>query len=176
VRQEFDLPNPERIAVGTVGPPGQRVFLLQAREDRRLLTLKLEKGHVAELSRRLLELLVDLPGTSGEGIDAATLEPPLEADFTVRSLALTWDEESRRFVLVAEEMVISEDEGEDEDEEEPTGSIARIGASPEQLAALARVGETLVEAGRPPCPVCGLPLDPRGHVCPRSNGHSPPIR
>jgi uncharacterized repeat protein (TIGR03847 family) len=34
----------------------------------------------------------------------------------------------------------------------------------------------LVEAGRPPCPLCGGPLDPRGHDCPRTNGHRPPIR
>ena len=25
-------------------------------------------------------------------------------------------------------------------------------------------------AGRPPCPLCGLPLDPEGHICPRQNG------
>ncbi len=29
----------------------------------------------------------------------------------------------------------------------------------------------IVAAGRPPCPLCGLPLDPEGHVCPRQNGH-----
>jgi len=34
----------------------------------------------------------------------------------------------------------------------------------------------LVEAGRAPCPLCAGPLDPRGHDCPRTNGHRPPIR
>ena len=34
-----------------------------------------------------------------------------------------------------------------------------------------RAAEALVAAGRPPCPICGQPLDPDGHVCPRSNGH-----
>ena len=29
--------------VGTVGPPGQRTFYLQARQDDQLITLKLEK-------------------------------------------------------------------------------------------------------------------------------------
>ena len=33
----------------------------------------------------------------------------------------------------------------------------------------------LVEAGRPPCPLCSLPLDPAGHDCPRTNGHRPPV-
>jgi len=29
----------------------------------------------------------------------------------------------------------------------------------------------IVSAGRPPCPLCGLPLDASGHICPRQNGH-----
>ncbi|HEX9527258.1 MAG TPA: DUF3090 family protein, partial [Streptosporangiaceae bacterium] len=29
----------------------------------------------------------------------------------------------------------------------------------------------IVSQGRPPCPLCGLPLDTGGHICPRQNGH-----
>jgi uncharacterized repeat protein (TIGR03847 family) len=29
----------------------------------------------------------------------------------------------------------------------------------------------LISQGRPPCPLCGLPLDATGHICPRQNGH-----
>jgi uncharacterized repeat protein (TIGR03847 family) len=36
------------------------------------------------------------------------------------------------------------------------------------LHALAVVGE-----GRPICQLCGLPMDPSGHLCPASNGHHP---
>ena len=41
------------------------------------------------------------------------------------------------------------------------------------LAARAFVGRALrvLAAGRPPCPLCGQPLDPQGHLCPRRNGH-----
>ncbi|MEO8208267.1 MAG: DUF3090 family protein [Chloroflexota bacterium] len=28
----------------------------------------------------------------------------------------------------------------------------------------------VVRSGRPPCPICGNPLDPQGHICPRRNG------
>ena len=31
--------------------------------------------------------------------------------------------------------------------------------------------EAVVAAGRPPCPLCGFPLDPEGHICPRLNGY-----
>ena len=29
----------------------------------------------------------------------------------------------------------------------------------------------VIRAGRPPCPLCGNPLDATGHICPRKNGH-----
>jgi hypothetical protein len=28
----------------------------------------------------------------------------------------------------------------------------------------------VVNAGRAPCPFCGSPIDPAGHLCPRANG------
>jgi len=40
-----------------------------------------------------------------------------------------------------------------------------------QAYALARRGEREVAAGRPTCRMCGEPLEPEGHFCPRSNGH-----
>jgi uncharacterized repeat protein (TIGR03847 family) len=48
--------------------------------------------------------------------------------------------------------------------------------SAEWAGALAIAVTRLVEAGRPLCPLCGGPLDPQGHDCPRTNGHRPPIR
>ena len=53
--------------------------------------------------------------------------------------------------------------------------VARILLTREQAAAFAIRATQLVEAGRPPCPLCGLPLDPSGHDCPRTNGHRPPV-
>ncbi|MDQ1367417.1 MAG: hypothetical protein QOE57_3459, partial [Acidimicrobiaceae bacterium] len=55
-----------------------------------------------------------------------------------------------------------------------TGALARFGATRTQVAALARRGMELVEAGRPLCPLCGFPLDSEGHACPRTNGNRSP--
>ena len=41
--------------------------------------------------------------------------------------------------------------------------------------AFARRCTRLVQAGRPPCPFCGGPLDPTGHICPRANGYRRPL-
>ncbi len=165
MRFEWELPSADRISVGTVGPPGQRAFYLQAREGAQLVTLKLEKVHVAELSNRLLELIEDWPELDTSAVDPATLEEPVEADFVVGSLALAFHDDGDRIILLAEELV---PEGEED------GSVARVVVTRTQIAALARHGAELVNAGRAPCPLCGYPLDPRGHVCPRSNGHGPP--
>jgi uncharacterized repeat protein (TIGR03847 family) len=86
---------------------------------------------------------------------------PVVAEWVVGSLGVSYDEEADRIVIVAEELV---EEGDD-------GARARISATREQVAALSAQGAEAVAAGRPPCPLCGQPLDPEGHTCVRLNGH-----
>ena len=56
------------------------------------------------------------------------------------------------------------------------GDTLELTLNKEWAGGLAIAITRLVEAGRPPCPLCGGPLDSRGHDCPRTNGHRPPIR
>lgn len=165
----FDFQNVERITVGTVGEPGQRAFYLQARQGPDLVTLKLEKSQVAALSTYLGELLQDLPRPGHlPDDDDLDLEEPAVPEWTIGSLGITYSEETDRFLLVVEELVA------DDAEAEPDGGDARFVVTREQIAALAIRGTQLVQAGRPPCPLCGYPLDAKGHACPRTNGHRPP--
>jgi uncharacterized repeat protein (TIGR03847 family) len=187
VSDDFELANPDRVTIGTVGPVGERVFLLQVREGVFIRTLKLEKAQVSALARFLGRMLAELerPGELPSGSELA-LEPFAEPDFVVRSLGVSYDEDLDRIILVAEEIDRTEPEADVEalfglaDEleleiEEDAGSSVRVSITREQAAALAIRGTELVEAGRPPCPLCGYPLDARGHVCPRTNGHRPPL-
>jgi uncharacterized repeat protein (TIGR03847 family) len=160
----FELFDVDRLTVGTVGPPGKRVFLLQARSGGQLVTLKIEKQQVAALSEYLAQILSDLPSPGDLPTDL-DLDEPAEPDWIIGALGVTYDETTDRILLVAEEAVAEDD---------TEGEVARLAATREQVAALAIRGVSLVEAGRPPCPLCGFPLDPAGHVCPRSNGHRPP--
>jgi uncharacterized repeat protein (TIGR03847 family) len=168
---EFD--DVDRITVGTVGAPGQRVFLLQAEQGAARITLKLEKSQVAALAKYLGELLqtLDRPGHLPDDLD---LSEPSDPAWVVGSLAVSYDESLDRFTLVAEEVVIVGEDDDDEDLLGESGNEARFRLSREQVAALAIRGTSLVEAGRPACPLCGYPLDPKGHQCPRTNGHRPP--
>ncbi|HEY7946221.1 MAG TPA: DUF3090 family protein [Acidimicrobiales bacterium] len=159
----LDLGDLDLFTVGTEGPTGRRVFLLQCRGGGTLLTLKVEKQQISVLAEYLGRLLADLerPESLPEELE---LVEPSEPHWVVGTLGVSYDDDIDRIVLVAEELV-----AEDED-----GDVARFTITPAQAAAFAVRATLLVEAGRPPCPLCGLPLDPSGHQCPRTNGHRPP--
>jgi uncharacterized repeat protein (TIGR03847 family) len=159
----FDLGDLDRFTVGTEGPVGRRVFLLQCHHGNSHLTLKAEKQQVAVLSEYFVRLLADLEAP-GQLPVAHELEEPTEPEWAIGTLGVSYDEGVDRIVLVAEEMV----------GEEEVGNVARFTITREQASAFVVHATALVEAGRPPCPFCGGPLDPSGHQCPRTNGHRPP--
>ena len=97
--------------------------------------------------------------------DDQALEQPVEPAWAVGTIGVSFDESEDRVVLVIEELV---PEGE-------VGAIARVSITREQAAAFTIQATRLIESGRPPCPLCGSPLDPSGHECPRTNGHRPPV-
>jgi len=160
---EHDLDAPDEFTVGTVGPVGDRVFMIQCRQGAELLTLKVEKQQVAVLASYLARIVREI-GRPGSLPQEVTFDADEEPAWVVGTIGVSYDDQSARIVVVAEELV--------EDEEE--SSVAHFSLTLEQAAAFAIVATSLVEAGRPPCPLCGLPLDPSGHDCPRTNGHRPP--
>jgi uncharacterized repeat protein (TIGR03847 family) len=176
---------PERFVVGTVGPPGQRTFFLQAREGNRLVTVALEKQQVAVLADRLDDLLDELmtseatknviPAVAPLDLDDTDpLEQPIEEEFRAGTMTLSWDSTDERIVIevfpFVEAAVVSPDQvGEDLTEPEPEEVfLVRIPAG-EARAFVKRVAQ-VVSAGRPDCPFCGQPIDPSGHLCVRANG------
>jgi uncharacterized repeat protein (TIGR03847 family) len=186
--ESFDFAAPDHFTTGAIGPPGQRVFYLQARERGVVVTLKVEKEQVAALAEYLAGLLDRLPTPAGVPTGDLSLIEPVAPAWAVRSLGVGYDQEEDRIVIVAEEQV---DEAEDEDESEAAGeregagkgegveegeretpgASGRLHVSPGQASAFVERARALVKAGRPACPICGRPMNASGHVCPRSNGH-----
>ncbi|WP_106403618.1 DUF3090 domain-containing protein [Actinocorallia populi] len=176
----YDLP--ERFVVGTVGGPGQRAFYLQARAGSRVTSVGLEKFQVGLLAERLEELLDEVlrrsggtapvPAVAPESLhDDSPLDQPVEEEFRVGSMALAWDPEDERIIIEAAENDPTLLDPDEPVELEPEGSTLRVTITAAQARAFADRALRLVAAGRPPCPLCGLPLDATGHVCPRQNGH-----
>ncbi|GAA0965914.1 DUF3090 domain-containing protein [Actinocorallia libanotica] len=176
----YDLP--DRFVVGTVGAPGQRAFYLQARAGNRVTSVGLEKFQVGLLAERMEELLDEVlrrsggaapvPAVAPESLhDDSPLDQPVEEEFRVGSMALAWDPEDERIIVEAAENDPTLLDPEEPPEAEPEGDTLRVSITAAQARAFADRALRLVAAGRPPCPLCGLPLDATGHVCPRQNGH-----
>jgi uncharacterized repeat protein (TIGR03847 family) len=169
-----------RLVAAAVGEPGSRTFLLQASSGVEQVTLLVEKEQVRVLAERVIawlpELAAEHPEDPGEVRDAegANLElnEPLEPDFRVGQLALTYDQDRDRVALVATELVVAE---EDPETLPPEAREVRLWVTRPQLRVMARHGAQVVQQGRPPCPLCGNPLEPTGHICPAQNGHRPTV-
>lgn len=175
----YDLP--ERFVAGAVGRPGDRAFYLQARSGRRVTSVGLEKFQVTLLAERLEELLDEVLRRSGgeapvpaatpsELQDDAPLDQPVEEEFKVGTMALAWDPDDEQVVIEAQEVTESDEEPE-VGEDDPAIAVLRVRISAAQARAFAERALKVVAAGRPPCPLCGLPLGTGGHVCPRQNGY-----
>jgi uncharacterized repeat protein (TIGR03847 family) len=171
VSPSFELDHPDHFTAGAVGPPGQRVFYLQGRQDGRLVTLKCEKEQVAALSEYLGGLLARLTGATEAAGGKGELLRPIEAAWDVGSLGVGYDGDHDRVVVVANERVEEEDEEEGRDKPSNPAASARFAITRGQAAAFVERARALLKAGRPTCPMCGEPKDPVGHACPRSNGH-----
>lgn len=190
-RQVFLYDKPDRFVAGTVGQPGQRTFFLQATAAGRTTSVALEKTQVEALAERIDELLDEVVRrTSGsapvpavapaELADTAPLEVPVEEEFRVGTMALAWDGAEERMILEAQALVEIDADTDDDleaaeelllQDDENGPPLLRVRLTGAQARSFAKRALDVVSAGRPPCPLCSLPLDPEGHVCPRQNGY-----
>lgn len=196
-RRIFSFDPPDRFICGAVGQPGQRTFFLQAAKGSQVVSVALEKAQVAVLAERLATLLlalrergVELAPDSVVG-DEPRVDPliePVVEQFRVGTLTLAWDGDREQVVIEAREITADdlaeadEEEAEDEDDE-PFAALAGDGAAdgpdmvrvrlePADAHAFVSGAVAVVQAGRPPCPMCGEPLEPSGHFCARRNGYT----
>jgi len=176
--QVYAFEPPERFVAGTVGVPGERTFFLQARGGGRLISVVLEKVQVTLLAEKLEELLaeahrrfgVSVPEMPSISDDNEPLDLPLDEEFRVGTLGLAWDGDSDTVVIEA--IAVGEYEADEPTEEELAElDRLRVRLTPAATQSFIARAKRLVAAGRPPCPLCGQPLDPAGHLCPRHNGY-----
>jgi uncharacterized repeat protein (TIGR03847 family) len=173
----YDPPN--RFVAGAVGQPGERTFYLQASDASRVTSVSLEKFQVSQLAERLDELLDEVLRRTGmtsaapstDSSDDGPLDLPLMEEFRVGAIALAWDGDTDRVVIEAQEESESPVEPLADDVPSDGPGVLRVRITPQAARAFARRALRIVAQGRPPCPLCGLPLDAAGHVCPRQNGY-----
>ncbi len=159
---------------GAVGQPGQRVFYLQVGDERGHISVRLEKQQVRALAQFLRSVLDDLPEPAGSNAEPVPLSEPTVEEWIVGQIAVGVAEAEAEVVLVVDELVPDVDQDEDDTEpdlfeSEPDGARIRAHINVVQAARFIATADELMTKGRPPCKLCGQPLDPTGHACPRLN-------
>jgi uncharacterized repeat protein (TIGR03847 family) len=171
--QETDIRPIIHITADTIGPPGKRVFYIQAQQEARTTTVILEKFQLQQLSIGIEQFVAELqskfpnlPEASASYTeDTMHIHPPVDPLFRIGELALGYDADSDLLILVTREII---PEGVDPEETR----VLRFWCTRSQLRALAHWGIEVVNRGRPLCPQCGAPMDPdEKHFCPKKNGH-----
>ena len=131
-------------------------------------TVWLEKEQLFQLAIRLQDVVQALsPEDRARQSQSKEPDGPNEGispEFKAGQLVLIHDPESNSFNLLAYER-------EDEEADEEAASVS-FWISVDQADAVAEEALKICAAGRPRCFLCGLPINPDGHVCPRANGHT----
>ena len=183
-RLVYNFDNPDRFVAGTVGQPGGRTFYLQARERDRIVSVVLEKVQVTLLAERLTGLLTDVRERGASvpleptpaDIDTGPLDEPFNETFRVGSMTIVWNGEDESITIearaldedeAASEILEADEDGGDDDDE---SDVVRVRLAPGKALAFAQRALEVVAAGRLPCPFCGQPLNPEGHICTRRYG------
>lgn len=161
--------NPERCVAGTIGEPGERAFFIQVRDKGRVFSVAIEKAQVQAIANRL-ELIVaevrksnPLIAITTLPVDDASLDTPLDEEFQVGAISLAWNDLEQLLTFELYEL--------EDDEQEAEGQVLEVNFSLGMAMSFAQRSKALVNAGRLPCPFCAIPIDPRGHLCPRANGY-----
>ena len=167
----YELDPVDRIAVAAVGEPGSRRFFLLAAGSGRTLTLGCEKSQIQALIVRLHQMLEAQQIEAPDEAAAPRGEvAPGDPEWQIGEMGLGYHEARRMFVLVASEGAVGEQEEAAASEDAPS---VRFWLSHDQVVAFSKQAESVLSAGRPLCPRCGLPMDPSGHPCPVMNGARP---
>jgi uncharacterized repeat protein (TIGR03847 family) len=151
-----------------IGQPGQRRFRLLVLSSYGSASIWMEKEQLAGIGAWLGETVARVDeARPGGGPDVEPLPMPAEFDLDLRAgqLALGYVEDRDVFAVQVYDVESAP--------EENARPVFRCFLSRAQSRYLSRKIAAVVAAGRPPCPLCGEPMDPGGHVCPRGNGHRP---
>lgn len=166
-----------RFTVGTIGVPGERTFFIQFRSGNALISASLEKSQVAALSERLDYMLREIrvihPLSAKPVLmrDSLPLEMPVLEEFRIGAIAIFYDEASEKIQIDLREVNMNDEEVDFDSPLLDEIQMLRAFISPSQALTFHDRAELVIAAGRQPCPFCGFPIDPQGHLCARANGY-----
>lgn len=169
--------NLTRFTVGTVGLPGERTFYLQFKSGSTVISASLEKSQVAALSERLSHMLKEIrlvhPLAPKPQLvrDLLPLDMPISDEFRIGSIAIFFNEDTQLIQIDLRELNLNDEDIEDGSPLMEDIEVIRVFITSGQAKTFHDRAELVIAAGRAPCPFCGFPIDPQGHLCARANGY-----
>jgi len=173
----------QSFVVCAIGEPGAREFFLQIESGQGQTTISIEKEQAIGLVNKLEELLRELRRRkiypkSVPNLSLANISPnyPIDENFRAGLMGITWLSDEERIAIEIQELSTDPLIQDllpigDEISGEYAPEIARAILSIEQAKLFTVRTMEIVNSGRQPCPFCGLPINPAGHLCPRANGY-----
>jgi uncharacterized repeat protein (TIGR03847 family) len=161
---EHDFGRVVSVDAEAIGQPGQRRFRLMVRSTNQTAAIWMEKQQLASIGTWLAETCQRLDReqpVSDPDVEPSPFGAIFDVDFRAAQIGLGYMEGDDLFAIQAFDV------------EAMQGSAPgfRCFLTRGQSRVLSRKIEAVVAAGRPICPLCAMPIDPEGHVCPRANGH-----
>ena len=186
---KYDLGAVVSIEALTFGEPGLRTFRVDAHSGSAISSVWMEKEQLLQLGVYLRDMVGRL---SKEDRDKESdlredvwSGGDLNIDFKAGQMLLSYDKDSNAFYLQAYERENIElpegdsphgsegsDPQSDDANENPETESVGYWITTAQAIVLGEESLKICAAGRPTCFLCGQPINPDGHACPRANGHT----
>ena len=186
---KYDLGAVVSIEALTFGEPGLRTFRVDAHSGSAISSVWMEKEQLLQLGVYLRDMVGRL---SKEDRDKESdlredvwSGGDLNIDFKAGQMLLSYDKDSNAFYLQAYERENIElpegdfpqgsegsDPQSDDANEDPETESVGYWITTAQAIVLGEESLKICAAGRPTCFLCGQPINPDGHACPRANGHT----
>lgn len=164
-RYEFD--EVTLLSAFAMGVPGKRTFFLIIGQKEKWVRVWLEKYLLETLALAIDQFLFTLSqehpgfGRRAEGMPLSDDVPSglPSAELEIDQITLGFDQERATLNLIVHTL--------GPQRADSVELYCRITLS--QLKKLGNQAKSLCAAGRPICVLCGGPIDPTGHICPKSN-------
>ncbi|MFN2526683.1 MAG: DUF3090 family protein [Actinomycetota bacterium] len=169
---------PEVFSADYTGTAGSRTFYLQTKDEQGTFSYLVEKQQVALLAEKLRELLVAVDAADSvlaaepERDPGLAIADPGEPQWRVGAMGLAYQPDDDRVLVFMTPVGEEQDEVAPPEEAEDLEAFElRLSLRRDQARSFALHAAAVLAEGRPICQLCGLPMDPEGHLCPASNGH-----
>lgn len=170
--QRVDLGLVDSIRAATIGEPGQRTFNITAQSARGTAIVWMEKDLLLQLSLAIRQLAEEQTAPDAPTAfvpEYAHTGDPVSVEFKAGDMRLQYDAAADVFTMEATDPGDRDDDDAEDAEEQVAVQFSFGRSAAEEMA---EEGQNIVAAGRPICPYCHSPIEPDGHVCPKTNGHS----